>query len=142
MPARKPSSKQAKAMANLLENGGNVTKAMRDANFSPATANSPKNRTESKAFKTYFADRIPDDLLATRHPELLNKREVVKTFSHDTGETEVEITDQTDTQAYERVLRRYAQENHEEACAIELFNVRPRDGSHFSCDCLPWLVVE
>jgi hypothetical protein len=101
---RKPSIKQAKAMANLLENGGNVTRAMLDANFSPATANNPKNLTESKAFKENFADRIPDDLLAKRHLELLNKREVVKTFSHETGETEVEITDQPDTQAVSKAL--------------------------------------
>jgi hypothetical protein len=90
---RKPSIKQ-----------GNITRAMLDAKYSPATANNPKNLTESQAFKNFFADRIPDDLLAQRHLELLNRREVVKTFSHETGETEVEVTNQPETQAVSKGL--------------------------------------
>lgn len=43
--------KQKKAVKNLVENGGNVSKAMIDANYSPATAKTPQKLTESKGFK-------------------------------------------------------------------------------------------
>lgn len=46
-----PTIKQAKALTNLVGNGGNITKAMRDAKYSENTLNSPKKLTESKGFK-------------------------------------------------------------------------------------------
>lgn len=48
----KPSIKCKKAVANMVENGGNVSKAMRDAGYSEETAISPKKLTDSKGFKT------------------------------------------------------------------------------------------
>jgi phage terminase small subunit len=42
-----PTTKQKKAVANLVENGGNVSKAMRDAGYSEATAKTPQKLTES-----------------------------------------------------------------------------------------------
>lgn len=47
-PKRKPTMKQKKAVANLVGNGGNVTKAMLDAGYSVATANTPQKLTESE----------------------------------------------------------------------------------------------
>jgi hypothetical protein len=44
---RKPTIKQQKAVANLLENGGNVSKAMKDAGYSAAMAKNPQKLTES-----------------------------------------------------------------------------------------------
>lgn len=43
--------KQDKAIAELVENGGNVSKAMRQAGYSPATAKTPQKLTQSKAYK-------------------------------------------------------------------------------------------
>lgn len=43
--------KQRKAVENMVENGGNVSKAMRDANYSIETAKNPKKLTESKGYK-------------------------------------------------------------------------------------------
>ena len=43
--------KQEKALDNLVGNGGNVTRAMLDAHYSVATANTPQKLTESKGFK-------------------------------------------------------------------------------------------
>lgn len=42
--------RQKKALDRIVENGGNVSKAMRDAGYSPATAKTPQKLTESKAF--------------------------------------------------------------------------------------------
>ena len=42
--------KQRKAAENIVENHGNVSKAMRDAGYDETTAKNPKNLTESKGF--------------------------------------------------------------------------------------------
>lgn len=42
--------KQKKAIENMVENGGNVSRAMMDAGYSPATAKTPQKLTESKGF--------------------------------------------------------------------------------------------
>lgn len=52
---KKPTIKQIKAVANLVENGGNVSKAMRDAGYSAETAKVPAKLTESEGFKTLMA---------------------------------------------------------------------------------------
>ena len=43
-------SKQKKAVDKLVENGGNVSKAMEAAGYSKATAKTPQKLTESKGF--------------------------------------------------------------------------------------------
>lgn len=66
--------RQKKAIANLVENRGNVSKAMRDAGYDETTAKNPKNLTESVAYKA-IADLIPDELLSEKHLALLNKQD-------------------------------------------------------------------
>lgn len=46
--------KQKKAIAKVLENGGNVSKAMKDAGYSAAMAKNPQKLTQSQAFQTYM----------------------------------------------------------------------------------------
>ncbi len=43
-------SKQKKAINNIVENRGNVSKAMRDAGYSPNSAKNPSNLLDSKGF--------------------------------------------------------------------------------------------
>ncbi len=43
--------KQELALGKLVENGGNVTQAMRDVGYSEATINNPSNLTHSKGYK-------------------------------------------------------------------------------------------
>lgn len=69
---RKPSIKQKKALDNLVGNGGNITKAMIDAGYSVATANTPQKLTESKAWAELMAQYLPDDTIAEKHRELLH----------------------------------------------------------------------
>lgn len=42
--------KQKKALDNMVENGGNASKAMRDAGYSPKTAENPDKLTQSKGY--------------------------------------------------------------------------------------------
>lgn len=61
--------KQTKALENLVGNGGNVTKAMREAGYSEATANTPQKLTESKGWQELVEEYLPDDLLAKVNKE-------------------------------------------------------------------------
>lgn len=67
------SVKQKKAFNNMVDNGGNISKAMVDAGYSPATANTPQKLTESKGWKELMETYLPDDFLAKKHKELLDK---------------------------------------------------------------------
>lgn len=55
--------KQKKAVQKMVENGGVVSRAMRDAGYSEETAKTPKKLTESKGFKELLEQYLPDDLI-------------------------------------------------------------------------------
>lgn len=47
----------------MVENGGNVSKAMRDAGYSPQTAKVPQKLTTSAGFAELLEAYLPDDML-------------------------------------------------------------------------------
>jgi hypothetical protein len=58
--------KQKKALLKIVENGGNVSRAMIDAGYSVATAHTPQKLTESKAFTQYMEEAgLTDEKLVT-----------------------------------------------------------------------------
>ena len=63
--------KQKKAIEKVVENGGNVSRAMIDVGYSPATAKTPQKLTESKAWIQLMEEYIPDDKLLVKHEEAL-----------------------------------------------------------------------
>lgn len=66
------SIKQKKALKLAVENGGNISKAMREAGYSPQTAKNPKKLTESKAWQDLMSEYLDDEELARVHKEGLN----------------------------------------------------------------------
>lgn len=68
--------KQEKAIDILAGNGGNVTQAMLEAGYSPATANTPGKLTDSKGFKELMEAIMPDTLITERHRNLLEQKRV------------------------------------------------------------------
>lgn len=59
-----PTTRQRKAFDKIVENRGNVSKAMREAGYPEITAKNPKNLTESKGFKILCEEHgLTDDLL-------------------------------------------------------------------------------
>ncbi|MDH3325044.1 MAG: hypothetical protein OEL89_05380 [Candidatus Peregrinibacteria bacterium] len=44
-------TKQKNALKKMVENGGNASKAMKEAGYSPKTAKTPQKLTNSKGFK-------------------------------------------------------------------------------------------
>lgn len=51
-------AKSIKASKNTLENGGNITKGMIDAGYSPITAHNPSNLTRTKAYQTLVIPKL------------------------------------------------------------------------------------
>lgn len=45
-----PTLKQKKAVAKMVENGGNASRAMIEVGYSPATAHNPQKLTQSEGF--------------------------------------------------------------------------------------------
>lgn len=65
----KPTEKQKKAFDTSVENGGNISKAMREVGYSDATAKTPQKLTESRGWEQLVEEYLPDDLLARVHKE-------------------------------------------------------------------------
>jgi hypothetical protein len=55
--------KQKKALDRIVENHGNVSKSMREAGYTEATAKNPSNLTKSKGFQELADQYLPDDML-------------------------------------------------------------------------------
>ena len=73
-----PTIKQKKALSNLVENGGNVSKAMRDAHYSVETAKTPSKLTESKGFQELLEKQLSNKLLTRVHKEGLKATKVTR----------------------------------------------------------------
>ena len=67
--------KQKKAIDNAVENGGNVSKAMRDAGYSPNTAKNPSKLTNTSAWAELMDIYLPDDMLLRALSDDIEKKE-------------------------------------------------------------------
>ena len=67
--------KQRKAIANAVENGGNITKAMRDAGYAETTVNNPVNLTKTNAWQELMEAYLPDDMLLRALSDDIEKKE-------------------------------------------------------------------
>lgn len=64
--------KQKRAFKKVVENGGNVSRAMVDVGYSPMTAKTPKKLTESEGWKELTDDFLSNETLLKKHQQLLN----------------------------------------------------------------------
>lgn len=60
---------QEKAVANIVRNGVNASRAMREAGYSRETSKDPTKLTKSKGFEALMKKYLPDTLLAKVHNE-------------------------------------------------------------------------
>lgn len=80
--------KQKKALEIMVENGGNITKAMIEAGYSENTANTPQKLTESNGWKELVDKFIPDKKLAKVLDEGLGAGKTIYKNNVSTGEVE------------------------------------------------------
>ncbi len=71
----KPKPIHLRTLKNLVENGGNVSKAMRDAGYSKETAKNPSKLTRTRGFRQLMEQsRLTDKFLATAlYEDIKNK---------------------------------------------------------------------
>lgn len=69
--------KQKKAIKKVMENHGNVSKAMIEVGYDPTTAKNPSNLTKSKAWEELVADKIPDDKVIEKINEGMEANRVI-----------------------------------------------------------------
>lgn len=67
-----PTLKQKRVFQRALENGGNVTQAMKEVGYKQGTIHNPNNVTESDGWKLLMDKHLPDSILAKKHREGLN----------------------------------------------------------------------
>jgi hypothetical protein len=81
-----------KALENIIENRGNVSRAMLDAGFSEAYARNPHQFVATKLFKELVEEYLPDEFLAEQHRELFNQKQLAYfTFPKTMEDEEIEI---------------------------------------------------
>lgn len=72
-----PTEKQRKAARIMAENGGNASKAMREAGYSAVTAATPGKLTNSKGFRELLDEYLPEQKLLQVHKEGLDAKKVI-----------------------------------------------------------------
>ena len=71
-----------KAFTKMAENGGIISKAMRDAGYSEVTSKTPSKLTKSKGWAELMKKYLPDDALGKTHQGLLEAKSVEKAPFH------------------------------------------------------------
>lgn len=77
MARNQPTMKQKRAAKLAVENGGNISKAMREAGYSPATAKNPMKLTKSRAWEKLLDEYAPDETLTIKLSEGLSATRVI-----------------------------------------------------------------
>jgi hypothetical protein len=65
-----------KAIKKMVENGGNVSKALTAVGYKPAYAKNPQKFLKTKTAQELMDEYLPDELIAERHNELANAGEI------------------------------------------------------------------
>lgn len=92
---KQPTVKQRRAIRAIAENGGNISRGMIEAGYSPQTAKTPQKLTQSKAWQDYVEKHLPDANLAKKHEQLLNAS-VVERINFSNRDTDEDIQDVID----------------------------------------------
>lgn len=88
-----PHSRRDVAIAKIGEYRGNVGKALKEAGYSDAYAKNPSQFTSTKAYKELIEEFLPDEMLLTRHSEIINAPRIKRTFIKGQMVEETEETD-------------------------------------------------
>jgi len=108
--------KQKLAVDNLVGNGGNVTKAMIDAGYSPNTANTPQKLTSTQAFADLLEAYLPDDMMLRALSNDIEKKEGNRTSELQLGfKLKGRMTDKVDVTTKGESLNNF---NDEEKLAL------------------------
>lgn len=86
-----PKIRIKKVFDKVVEKGIAVSKAMVEEGYSVETAKAPTKLTKTKSWKQLLDKHLPDELLAQKHKELLEQKELAYfVFSRDRKDEEIE----------------------------------------------------
>lgn len=92
---RKLNIRQRKALKNIAENGGIVSKALKDAGYAEEYANSPAKFLNTTAVKKTLEEWFPDEMLNRATIDLINSAEIDSfTFPIAKNKQKKSLTDQ------------------------------------------------
>lgn len=121
-----PTERHKLLKKKIAENGGRLGKALKDLGYSENYQKSPDKFRKTKSWQELMNQDLPDDLLAKKHRELLNKKEVVTRNNNETKQIDVVETGQLDANAVRagldmayKLKGHYAPEKHENRITIE-----------------------
>ena len=103
-------TKQKLALDKIVENGGNIGKAMIAAGYSPATAKTPQKLTKTKGWKELMSKNFSDDNVMKQHLFLINQ--------HADLSAKTRAID-----LYYKLKGRYATDKHQVDSEIKVVNV-------------------
>lgn len=73
------SFRQRLAFKKMVENGGNISKAMRDTGYSANTAKTPQKLTSTRGWQTLMQSILSDEELIEAHKNLLKAKTLMGT---------------------------------------------------------------
>lgn len=92
-PNRKPSLRHLKLMRKIEENNGNVSKSLRELEYSPSSVANPQRVTGTQTFQALLDEFLPEQHLATKHREFLDSKRIIRTYVKGDLKEETEETD-------------------------------------------------
>lgn len=132
-PKKKRLTKKQKGFVKDYIKTGNATEAAiknYDTDNRKVAQNIGSDNLSKPIIVKTLVEMLPDDLLSEKHLELLNKRDVVKVFNPASGEFDMTLIDQPETQAVSKALDMayklkgsYAPDKHENLTNILQINI-------------------
>lgn len=111
---RKPNFRVKKTIENLIENHGNVSRAMVDAGYSKSYAKNPQDLVATQTFQDLMDELLPDKEIGKRLKEIMNAPRLVRKFIKGDLELETTETDPSQIKAVDIALKvkgRYPKES-------------------------------
>ena len=97
--------KHRKVAKAIVDNGGNVSKAMREVGYSDAYAKNPQKLLQTKSFQELLDEYLPDELLTSTHRELVHDEDSnIRLRSVDLG---YKIKNKFEPEQHELIVRNY-----------------------------------
>ncbi len=125
--------KQQRILSEVVENGGNVSKAMKAVGYSPATAQNPSKVTRSKGWQELMEKYLPDKHLSARHREFLDAPRQIRTYKKGDLVSETEETDPSAVKALDMAYKLKGRYNSEgEGNKTLIINISSESASRYN----------
>lgn len=92
-------------VSKLIENGGNVSKSMREVGYSVESAKNPQKITATQTFQALLDEYLPEQHLSRKHREFLDSKRIIRTYVKGDLKEETEETDSNAVKALDMAYK-------------------------------------